>query len=619
MWLEGYNPKKREYEDINDELIAINRFDNDDDAKIYLSKFLKQNLFFLAKLLMGIDIFPFQEILLKGMMERDFFLCVLSRGMSKSYSSAVFSVLYSIINPKHRIIILSLVFRQSRQILTQIEDFAKSKKGVLLRKCIIAKNGNILQKSQDEWKIEFVNGASITAIPLSDGQKARGKRAEVVICDEFLTFSEKLTEEVVRPFLSTSIDPALKQKISDQEDELIKKGFLKEEDRTKFSSPKFICLTSASYTFDYLYTVYQNYEKKIFNKEERDATYAIMQMAYSAGPSKYFNASFLEEAKSSMSDAQFAREMGAQFTQDSAGFYSARKLNAIKTEDIRCQIRGKKGASYLLGIDTQYAESESSDDFAMCLIELHPESRTGTVVHNYAVPGATLSNHIEYLAYLLTHFNIVYIVCDNTGGSGQFISSCNESATFQKLNLKIDPFESDFDNSDIQVGLRAAKNSYNPQANKKVHLQIFNSQWIIKSNQELQTAIDRQRIFLAGKMNENEFKNSVSNPVPLEKFIFSAKDSLDENIAQRIIDFVDRQPDLVDLIIKECTLIEVKPTANGNLSFDLPSSMRKSTSPNKARKDSYTAFLLATWGMHCFYSMSEIEEENNDTFAPIAF
>ena len=185
--------------------------------------------------------------------------------------------------------------------------------------------------------------------------------------------------------------------------------------------------------------------------------------------------------------------------------------------------------------------------------------------------------------------------------------------------MRIDPFEADFENSDQQLGLRTAKNSYNPINKKMVHLQIFNSSWIVKANQELQTNIDKRRILLATKMTEDEMKAAIEFGAPLDKFRFSAKDSLDGNYSERIIDFIERQADLVDLTMKECTLIEVKPTANGNLSFDLPSSMRKSNSPNKARKDSYTAFLLANYGLNCYYNLIDLPEENSETFAPISF
>ena len=54
---------------------------------------------------------------------------------------------------------------------------------------------------------------------------------------------------------------------------------------------------------------------------------------------------------------------------------------------------------------------------------------------------------------------------------------------------------------------------------------------------------------------------------------------------------------------KQCALVEVKTTAKGTQSFDLPQHLRRNTSANRARKDNYTALLLANWGVKCFFDM----------------
>jgi hypothetical protein len=79
---------------------------------------------------------------------------------------------------------------------------------------------------------------------------------------------------------------------------------------------------------------------------------------------------------------------------------------------------------YILAFDPSWAESESSDDFAMMVIKLNEEKKDwGTVVHSYALAGANLKQHIYYFYYLLNHFNIVSIVGDYNGGV-QFMNAC---------------------------------------------------------------------------------------------------------------------------------------------------------------------------------------------------
>ena len=79
---------------------------------------------------------------------------------------------------------------------------------------------------------------------------------------------------------------------------------------------------------------------------------------------------------------------------------------------------------YILAIDPSFSNSPSSDFFAMAVVELNEEDNTSTLVHNYAVAGGNLKDHINYMYYVLDNFNIEMICIDNAGY--QFLDSCNE-------------------------------------------------------------------------------------------------------------------------------------------------------------------------------------------------
>lgn len=71
------------YKNYNDELAKIKGELSDNDARISLVKFLRQNLGFTYELLTGIDLHPVQEIMLKHMFIRDKGLMVAGRGSGK--------------------------------------------------------------------------------------------------------------------------------------------------------------------------------------------------------------------------------------------------------------------------------------------------------------------------------------------------------------------------------------------------------------------------------------------------------------------------------------------------------------------------------------------------------
>ena len=59
-------------------------------------------------------------------------------------------------------------------------------------------------------------------------------------------------------------------------------------------------------------------------------------------------------------------------------------------------------------------------------------------------------------------------------------------------------------------------------------------------------------------------------------------------------------------------MINITSSAQGTQSFDLPSAMRKQTGPDKPRKDSYSALLLANWGRKCYEILANTEAKKHN-------
>ena len=175
-WDKGKQESRNKFKNINQEILAIEEeYIEEEEAKILLYKFLRQNPSFATEMLMGVRLFPFQHIAIKSMMETDYFLGIWSRGMSKSFSTAVFALLDAILNQGVHIGIISKSFRQSKMIFSKMEDIAKSPKAAFLSQCITRTS-----KANDQWVME-IGTSKITALPLGDGEKLRGFRFERMI------------------------------------------------------------------------------------------------------------------------------------------------------------------------------------------------------------------------------------------------------------------------------------------------------------------------------------------------------------------------------------------------------------------------------------------------------
>jgi len=609
-----YSPDKykKEQHDVNKELMELKGILNDKEAKISLAKFLRANLGFTTELISGIKLAAYQEIHLKALMTRNFNMCVWGRGCGKSFVAAVFCFLQCVFEPNTKILIAGPTFRTARFIFNNLEKIVNSKGAELLQQAFGSKSK---RNDQYEWAI---NGGSIVAIPLN-GEKIRGFRANVLVLDEFLLLSEDIIKTVLMPFLVAPQNMKERMEIRETEDALIKDGLMKEEDRIVFeNNSKMIALSSASYTFENLYKTYNEWIEKINCKEETEASYFISQLSYEALPLEMIDKTIIEEAQNGgSSHSSFLREYCARFIDGSDSYFSAKKMEdcTIKNgETPHTLMKGIPGKKYILGIDPNMSDSPNADYFAMAVMEIDEENKTGALVHTYAGLG-NLKNHVNYLYYIMTNFNIVFMILDNAGAD-VFLSACNQSEMFKKNNLLINSFEfnSDLEGLDYDQEVRRARNLYNLENKRIAFNQVFTSNFIRKANEYLQASIDYKKIWFASKTcaNDNFFESQFSQNIPIELM------KTEEKKDWSTLDFIENQDDFIYQTKKQCTLVEHSSTARGTQSFDLPQHLKRSSSSNKARKDNYSALLLANWGLKSYYDiMTAPIDQISSTFSPI--
>ena len=600
--------------DVNKELSKLVGTLDDKQAQVTLTHFLRHNIYMAVELFSGIQLAPYQEIILKGWMNRNFSLAVITRGGSKSFMAAIFCFLYSVFNPGSKIIIAGPTFRTARHIFTELEKMVETPQAVMLSNAFgyKARRNDLFQ-----WQMDHPNGvkSEISAIPLS-GDKVRGFRANVLIVDEFLQMPQDIVEAVLSPFLSVPIDLKLRMRVVEIEDGLIKEGKMKPEERMTFDNKnRVIFLSSASYTFEYLYQKYEEWIDEIKSERDVKSKYFVAQLSYEAIPVHMLSQEIIEAQKNGgSSHANFQREYCAQFVDDSEGYYSARKMKLCTMpdgEDPTVKLAGEKDKKYALAIDPSFSNSLTSDYFAMAVLELDESNEQPTLIHNYAVAGGDLKDHISYLYYLVTNFNIVMIMIDNAGW--QFIDSATESRLFQNANIQFSfiDFENDIIGVDYEKMLRTARNQYQP---KKIGGRIcikavFTSDFIRNANVHLQTCIDHKKIWFGSHINPNGSALAKQSSVRIDPELIKHSIADFKEGLGLMSEFIDMQDYLIDDVKNQCALIEVKSTAKGTQTFDLPLHLKRSTSNERARKDNYTALLLAAWLNKCYFDIMRIPQE----------
>ena len=100
-WIKGKQGYRLEHssKELNKLLKEMDGTLGEEESKYLLYKFLRNNIAFTSELFLGVKLFPFQAMAIKGMMVSDYSMFVFSRGMSKTFSTAIYVILECLLNP----------------------------------------------------------------------------------------------------------------------------------------------------------------------------------------------------------------------------------------------------------------------------------------------------------------------------------------------------------------------------------------------------------------------------------------------------------------------------------------------------------------------------------------
>jgi len=631
-WKKGSQRYRMDFASIplNEKLKQMDGSLKEEDARYYLYKFLRNNIPFTCELFLGVKLFPFQAMAIKGMMISDYSMFVFSRGMSKTYSTAVYVLLECLLNPSANIGVIAGTFRQSKMIFQKMEDILSKPEAKLAKDC-----GIKITKGTDQWTIK-IGGSRAVALPLANGERLRGFRFNRIVLDEFLTMPEKIFNEVILPFLGVVENPVEREELHNLETRLIEKGEMSEKDRYVWPNNKLIILSSPSFKFEYMYKLFKRYEGLILDKQETDqgvfqdvddeeaaaddAYRLIMQLSYDCAPTRLYDQNLLKQAKATMSEMQFKREFGAQFVDESDGYFRLSKMAACTIADGEfpaVEVVGNPSDEYIMAFDPNWAGNTSADHFAMHVFKVLQEDQKLCLVHSYAVAGVSLKEHMGYFLYLVTHFNIVGICGDYNGGV-QFINACNESQMFKDQNVDIGVIEVDIEKPEqYHADILEFKNQYNVKTRKYCILRKPTVNWIRNANELLQASIDHKRILFGSRAVDSHFDDQRKKNLPIDSLKWDMKINASSKGA-KMIDFIDHQKSTIELTKSECANIEVTTNPQGSQQFNLPQNLRRQTGPNRARKDSYSALLLGNWFGKVYFDSrhAKINKKPQSTFIP---
>ena len=166
---------------------------SDDDFHLKLSYVMTRPEYFsfICKHLLNIQILPSQALMLCEMWNRKFPMLIASRGFGKSFMLSLYSLLRLYL-PKRKVVVVGAAFRQSKVLFEYMETIWRN--APILRDICSDTSG---PRRDVDRCVMRINDSTVTCLPLGDGQKIRGQRANDIISDEFASIPRDIFENVV--------------------------------------------------------------------------------------------------------------------------------------------------------------------------------------------------------------------------------------------------------------------------------------------------------------------------------------------------------------------------------------------------------------------------------------
>lgn len=371
----------------------------EDDPHMYILWLMQQPEYFsfICKEILNVEILPIQALMLREMWYRRFPMLIASRGFGKSFMLAVYSLLRILLLPSRRVVICGAAFRQSKVIFDYMDAIWKN--APLLRDMMGNSVTNGPKRDVDMCRFHIGDSVAI-ALPIGDGQKIRGQRANDIISDEFAATSRDVFENVIAGFGVVRSSPveAVKERAA--------KDFAKRMDisipyaTSNRQDNQIILSGTAYYEFNHFGEYWKRWGNIIRSKGKKDklslifgdgnvpedfnwTDYSIIRLPFELIPKGFMDEAMVARSRATIHNGIYLMEFGAVFSNDSNGFFKRSLIescvlsnnNEIKlpsgSVSFTAMLRGYSDREYIISIDP----ASEVDNCAITILEHHQDHR----------------------------------------------------------------------------------------------------------------------------------------------------------------------------------------------------------------------------------------------------
>ena len=577
---------------------------------------------FLCKYMLNVQILPSQALMLYEMWNRKFPMLIASRGFGKSFILSLYSLLRALLLPKRKVVVVGAAFRQSKVLFEYMETIWRN--APILRD--ICSNTSGPRRDVDRCVMR-INDSTITCLPLGDGQKIRGQRANDIIADEFASIPREIFENVVAGFAAVSADPIDNVKRLAAKKRAKELGVELDEDRKdedlSIKDNQIILSGTAYYDFNHFAEYWKKWRqiiksqgvesrlREVFGGEEVPKSfdwrqYSIIRIPYELLPEGFMDAAQVARSKATVHAGIYRMEFGACFTRDSHGFFKRSliescvisKDNTIKDSQgneihFEARLMGDPNKRYVFGVDP----ASEVDNFSIVVIELNAEHRR--IVHCWTTNRSQhkdkvkkgYSTETDYYAYcakkirdLMRLFPCVHIAMDAQGGGIAVMESLHDKDKIKEDEIEIWPVidENKEKDTDDEKGLHILE-----------MCQFAKYDWLAEANHSLRKDFEDKSLLFP-----------FFDPVSLG--ISAAEDGLKNRVYDTLEECVLDIEELKD----ELSMIQMTQTASGRDRWDTPEVIIGAGRKSKIRKDRYSSLIMANMAARGIMRAPTPEEYN---------
>jgi hypothetical protein len=559
---------------------------------------------FLVKQIFNIQLLPSQALILYELWNRKFPMLIASRGFGKSFILSLYCMLRALILPGRKVVVVGAAFRQSKVLFEYMETIWNN--SPILRDIC---DGNSGPRRDVDRCVMRINDSRVTCLPLGDGQKIRGQRANDIISDEFASIPRDIFETVVAGFAAVSSDPienvkrlAAEKKAKELGVDLVDKDENKLEDKDN----QIILSGTAYYDFNHFATYWKRWKsiikskgnatklREVFGGEDVPDNfdwkeYSIMRIPYELLPEGFMDASQVARSKATVHAGIYQMEFGAVFTRDSEGFFKRSLIESCvvnekePTKDSKgneiifeAKLIGDPNKKYVFGVDP----ASEVDNFSIIVLELNEDHRR--IVHCWTTNRSEhkekvkrgYSTETDFYSYcarkirdLMNLFPCVHIAMDAQGGGIAVMESLHDKDKLKDGEIEIWPIidEDKPKDTDDQRGLHILE-----------MCQFAKYEWLAEANHGLRKDLEDQVIL---------FPRFDSVTVGISNIEDGMKGRMYDTLEECVMD--------IEELKDELSMIQMTQTSNGRDRWDTPEVVVAAGKKSKMRKDRYSSLIMA--------------------------